>query len=314
MRRIIGIRASAILYNFILSNNVKGTVLMSANICECVPAIYKKTGMDFLFCDIEFGTWVPDEKEILLLLSSRPEIKVLHYNRTYGEMGDHSEFFNEVRRNFPLVIIIDDRCLALPDWSGSGCQADLTIYSTGKTKPVCIGKGAFAFMKDAWKYKRHHLDGDTEVADMAFHASINRCHAEHKSAEWKVLLENWTDPAQLPDSNYEYEVLTELTYIVKHKSEINDIYKRLPNALPEGMHDWRYNILVENQEDCLRNLFEEGLFASKHYLGLGNGYFSETKTPNCDWLAKHVINLFNDNNYTVDMAKRTVDCICRCVR
>ncbi|MBE6085499.1 MAG: UDP-2,4-diacetamido-2,4,6-trideoxy-beta-L-altropyranose hydrolase [Selenomonas ruminantium] len=308
-RRIIGIRASAIIYNFILSNHVQGTVLMPANICECVPAIYKKAGMDFLFCDIEFGTWVPDEEEIISLLSTRADIKVLHYNRTYGEMGDHSEFFQEVRRRFPSVIIVDDRCLALPDWQGSECQADLTIYSTGNTKPVCVGKGAFAFLGKSWRYEMYHLEGDTDAADAAFDASIKRCHAEHKSAEWDILLDNWTDPAQMPEADYEQVVLMELAHIITHKAAINGIYKNLPNALPDGMHDWRYNILVRNQDECMKKLFQAGLFASRHYLGLGNGYFSEKSMFNCDWLAKHVINLFNDNNYNVEMAKKTVKCI-----
>ncbi len=309
VRRIIGIRASAILYNFILTNHVQGNVLMPANICECVPAIYKKAGMNFIFCDIEFGTWIPDEREIISLLSTHPDIKILHYNRTYGEMGDHSKFFEEIRVKFPHVIIIDDRCLAMPNWEEKEFHADLTLYSTGKTKPVYVGQGAFAFLGNQWRYKRYHLEGDTESADAAFDASIKRCHAEHKSVEWDILLDNWLDPAQMPKDDYEQRIGVEYANIVPHKAVINAIYKALPNALPEGMHDWRYNLLVKNQDECLQKLFQEGLFASKHYLGLGNGYFSNKNTPNCDWLAHHVINLFNDKKITVEMAKKTVECI-----
>lgn len=306
-KRIISIRASAIIYNFIRSNHIKGTVLMPANICECVPAIYKKAGLDFVFCDIEFGTWLPNENEILFLLSSREDITVLHYNRTYGEMGDHSEFFQTIRERFPSIIIVDDRCLAMPDWQGKGCWADLTIYSTGNTKPVCVGKGAFAFMKKSWRYERHHLEGDIKAADTSFDASIKRCHAEHKSAEWDILLANWLDPAQMPEGDYEQKVLQKLPETISHKKAINEIYINLSNSLPEGMHNWRYNILVRNQNKCLQKIFQKGLFASKHYLSLGNGYFSDVKVPNCDWLSKHIINLFNDDKYTIDMARQTAE-------
>ena len=93
---IRGSRASAILYNFLLSNDVKGKALIPANICETVPAAYLKAGVDICFCDIDFGTWLPDEKQIWAIIEENPDITVMHYNRTYGCEANRERFFHEI--------------------------------------------------------------------------------------------------------------------------------------------------------------------------------------------------------------------------
>lgn len=304
--QVIGSRASAILYNFVLSNSITGMALMPANICECVPATYKKAGMDIVFCDIEFGTWQPDERQILELLESRPEIQLLHYNRTYGDSSDHSTFFRTLHAHFPRLVLVDDACLSMPPEKPLESLADLVLYSTGRAKPVSLGDGAFAYLKDGWKYEKHSLSGDASALDTEFDRSIKRCHAQHIPAEWEILLDDWMDPSRVPSADYLNSVREQRTHIQCHMDAIQQIYASLPNALPASMQGWRYNILVRNQEACMNALFEAGLFASHHYLSLGNGYFDDTETPNCDWLEQHVINLFEGDEYTPEMAKQTV--------
>ena len=114
------------------------------------------------------------------------------------------------------------------------------------------------------------------------------------------------DPSGVPPTDYLEQVKQEHKHILHHQAVIQDIYAKLPNALPASMQGWRYNILVRNLQACLDALFAAGLFASHHYMSLGNGYFDDTKTPNSDWLEQHVINLFEGNEYTPEMAEQTV--------
>lgn len=306
-------RASAILYNFIMSNHISGTVLMPANICECVPATYMKAGMKYIFCDIVLNTWEPDELQIINILKNNSDISVLHYNRTYGDSSNHDKFLDRVKNKFPNLIIIDDRCLSLPKLNETFSCGDLVLYSTGETKPVNIGYGAFGYVASGYQYRLFPLNGDYNLNNQLFDKSIKHCHQFHTAVDCQVMLSNWMNPAMVPGDNYFEMVVKELRNISYHKKEINDIYRLnqkivdLSTRFPDYMQEWRFNILVANQQECMDGLFSNGLFASKHYMSLGNGYFDSVLTPNCDWLESHVINLFNDNKYTSEMAVRTTE-------
>lgn len=102
---------------------------------------------------------------------------------------------------------------------------------------------------------------------------------------------------------YDFDSLEiQKTKAVIHRERLNKIYREnLPQCLQleEKFQHWRFNILVENKEEVLKAIFENGLFASGHYKSQAPG------CPNAQYLYEHVINLFNDFYYTEEKAIRT---------
>ena len=310
MKTVSNYRACGILYNFLRSNAVAGTVLMPANICETVPATYMKAGLDVEFFDISLKDLSPDAGSMYGIIGSDEDITVLHYNHTYGYLArqEDEKLFENLKDRFPGLIIIDDRCLCVPSPApGFGESfADMYLYSTGHVKYADIGYGGFAHIRDCFDYKEHYLPY-SEEAETAFDKYIKYCHAEHCSADNKIMTGNWLKNESVA-GDYFVEVKKAMDRIRPHKKAINEIYEKLTGVgVPYKYNTWRYQVLVKNQNECINAIFDNGLFASRHYMSLGNGYFKLTETPNADWLAAHVVNLFNDFRVDIEMAKRTVN-------
>ena len=93
---------------------------------------------------------------------------------------------------------------------------------------------------------------------------------------------------------------------VIHRERLNKIYREnLPQCIQfeEKYQHWRFNIMVENKDEILKALFDNGLFASGHY---------KSQSNNCStakYLSERVINLFNDFYYTEEKAIRTCEII-----
>lgn len=284
---------------------------MPANICETVPASYMKAGLDFDFVDISSNDFQPDKDEIREALKENKKISVLHYNHTYGYVDekDDREFFAELKRRFPELIIIDDRCLCAPIAAADVKDgfADMYLFSTGKVKFVDIGYGGFAYIKDKYVYNEFDLLYD-ERAEIEFDKHIKYCHKEHCGMDPSIMTGQWLKNCGVKEG-YFTEVNKAYHDICSHKSDLNRIYEQISsgNKLPHGYNVWRYQILVGNQQECIDALFNSGLFASAHYMSLGNGYFSNKKTPNTDWLESHIVNLFNDFRVSKEQVERTVE-------
>lgn len=303
MKTITGGRASAVLYNWLLSNYVKGKALIPANICESVPATYMKAGISVDFCDVEFGTWLPYEAQIFKLLDANL-FSVLHYNHTYGEGG---KSLARIRNRYPNLIIVEDCCLGIPKFEAADDIADLVLFSTGHTKVVNIGYGGFAITLEKYNYKMHtSLYYQTEK-EAEFNSYVKSCHEKPQKVDTTIILSDWIETSTDVKQNYFQLVKEELVSIIPHKKQLNEIYRSWCFNISEDMQLWRYNVLVDNQTECLAALYANGLYASKHYMSLGNGFFSSTVTPNINWLEKHIINLFNDRKYTVKQAEETVE-------
>jgi hypothetical protein len=67
---------------------------------------------------------------------------------------------------------------------------------------------------------------------------------------------------------------------------------------------WRFNLRLAHKEAVLGRIFEAGLFASSHYQSLV-GIMGEGTGTHASDLDMHVLNLFNDHHYTIEMAERT---------
>lgn len=310
MRVVTASRASAVLYNWLHSSGITGgRVLMPANICETVPASYAKAGIACVFCDIEYGTWYPDRAQILHMLAADSTIRVLHYNHTYGvRTAEETAFLQQVRQRFPDRILVEDCCLCEPVLTAPADSCvDMQLFSTGHTKVVNIGGGGYAFLSPQWPYHSVPAPYDPE-AEVRFDRHVKACHARPQPVDWSVMEGDWIDTAirEAPDA-YLARVRAAYDRAMAHKQALNRGYARLRGGLAAPYQNWRYHILVENQQACLQLLTSHGLYASKHYKSLANGYFTAQQTPCCDWLEAHVINLFNDFCYTEQQAEQTIE-------
>jgi hypothetical protein len=232
------------------------------------------------------------------------------YAHTYGDESTPVDFFAAIRRSGGNILIIDDRCLCVPDClSVDANPADVSLYSTGYAKMVDLGSGGFAFLGSGVSYHTQVLpyrQADLEKNEQAYKSKIvNRQPFTYVESDWLQF-----EP--VPDwATYAQQVTAAVSSSIAHRKELNAIYQaRLPVelCLPEQFQLWRYNLRVEHKSAVLKAIFNAGLFASSHYASLA-GIFAPGVCPQAESLGAHVINLFNDLHYTVEMAERTCDII-----
>lgn len=263
-------RASKILYNFLKSNQERicAPYLIPANVCSNLPETLEVAGVDYRLVDIDARTLCMDEKYVLEHAKEISGIVMVH---TYGVETDFSSFYRQLRAANPDILIVDDRCLCMPSFEPNTYDADLVLYSFSEKKQVNLGKGSMAYVSE----NVQHED------------CPNPTQSFLTNEEWILNKQN---------------VLATMDAAIAHKEKLNAIYRKaLPKAiqLPEAYQHWRFNILVEKKDEILNALFAEGLFASSHYKALG-----EQSTPIASNLANHVINLFNDEYFTEEQAKK----------
>lgn len=304
MKIVTGSRASTILYNWLLCNNIKGNVLIPCNICESVPASYMKASCDVVFCDISKSDWCMDIETTKKIIREK-NIQILHYNHTYGRLVKEDSFFLEtIKSLYPDLIIVDDKCLCIPSLTNEK-NTDITLYSTGYSKYIYINGGGYGCMKDKYNYQ-NHLTTYSENAEGIFDRHVKECHTKHIPVDMNIMLSDWIS-YEFDDADYFERMFNQKEKTDKHKMIINEIYSEIPGSFPIEYNFWRYNILVENAKECKNALFENKLYCSFHYMSLCNGYFSQEETPNANFLESHVLNLFNDFCYTEEQAVKTTE-------
>ena len=304
---ITGGRACSILYNFLISNRFDIPSIVPANICETVPATYEKAGLRTLWVDLSEADFGMDRNQIEDHIKSCKGKAILHFNHTYGAVTKADDaYLEELKRRYPSLVIVDDRCLALPDLAPYASPADMVLYSTGPAKIVDIGKGGYAFLSGEYSYDDHSI-AFSEKTEEAFEEYMKNARKQKTKLDRSVLSSDWLDLADSCGEDYFGVVKKELVNSALHRKEINTIYASMSFSMPLMYNSWRWNILVENKEECMNALFENGLFCSGHYMGLCGGYFDDLKTPVCDDLYGHVINLFNDHHYDAGQAQKTVE-------
>src|SRR5262245_18473479 len=107
-------RASAILYRLLKSQASPLPWLLPANICPIVPITFFKARVPFEFVDISTATLHMDLEQVEALIKTRKYGGLL-YAHTYGESSTPVEFFTNAKSLNPALLIIDDRCLCIPD-------------------------------------------------------------------------------------------------------------------------------------------------------------------------------------------------------
>ena len=272
MKLVTANRANKILYNFVKSNHVEGKVLLPANICESVVYTLRYAGVICEFVDVQANNLCIDQSAVLQLAPSAAMLLFVH---TYGVEDEYHEFFAQVKEVNPNIIIVDDKCLCLPDLKVEETPADLVLYSTGTKKMVNLGGGAIGYIADQWEYDEvevepnEYLNNDTWLLDTK-------------------------------------QMCIKMDAMISHKEKVNAIYRNsLPESiqLPAQYQHWRFNILTDKKDEILKTLFAEGLFASGHY---------KSQCENCTVagnLNRYVINLFNDEYITIEQAHTICDII-----
>lgn len=274
-KRVEEYRANKILYNFIRSNNIKGTVLLPANICTDVVATLTCSGLVPLYVDISLDTFCVDDQLAISLVS---QIHVFLFVHTYGVEDSFDSLFRKLRELNPEIIIIDDRCLCAP-CHVENSLADLVLFSTGKKKQFDMGMGGIGYIRQSFDY--------FNVTDLS--GLLKDCQFS------------------LDYTSYTEQIADEL----EHKKQLSTLYSRLlPSRIqfPSKFQHWRFNIFVDNKTEILEALFSAGLYASGHYRPM------DDRCQNAQWLFSHVINLFEDKHYTVDQVNETCDIINRLIR
>ena len=308
MKTILAPRASAILYNLLVSQKQAKPWLLPANICPIVPITFMKARVPFEFVDISPESLHMDLGQAEARIKRR-EFGGLLYAHTYGEESTPDDFFTRAKSLNPEMMIVDDRCLCIPKFEGKSL-ADVILFSTGYAKIVELDFGGYAFVQEDVKYqpsalpfRPEHLAG----LEKEYKSVIEeRKKFDYRDSDWLMAgldLPPWDEYHQL--------VEVELESSLTQRGQLNEIYaSRLPKEiqLPEKYQTWRFNIRVKNKKQILDAIFANGLFASSHYASLA-GIMSDERAPAAESLADEVINLFNDHNFTVEMAEKVCEIV-----
>jgi len=291
-------RASAILYNLLKSQGNTSPWLLPANICPIVPITFFKAGIPFEFVDISAETLHMDLEQAKGRLERGAYGGVL-YAHTYGEPSTPEEFFQEVKSRFPKLVLVDDRCLCIPDLDPpQEASADVVLYSSGYAKIVELNFGGYAYIKNEVPYQPEHLPFNPqahEELEKGYKQAIqNQTPYVYTDSDW---LQTGADLPAWYD--YRQQIEAGLKTSLEHRVTINEIYaRRLPLELqlPREYQTWRFNLRLKNKEQVSEAIFAAGLFASSHYASLA-GVMAPGRCAQAETLAKEIVNLFNDHHF-----------------
>jgi len=303
-------RASAILYNILVGRADLRPWLLPANICPIVPITFLKARVPFEFVDISADTLHMDLAQAEDLVK-RHKFGGLLYAHTYGELSTPLEFFSAIKNLDPEFIVVDDRCLCVPDLE-SIHTADVILYSTGYAKIVEFNFGGYAFLRDDLEYR-----SSTYPFNPEHHGEIEKLYKQAIQKREKFIYRDsdWLHNAPPFPAWYDYslQIETQRSASLNRRAMLNQIYEsRLPKEiqLPQNYQTWRFNIRIKNKSQILSAIFNADLFASSHYASLA-GIMADNSAPRAESLAEEVINLFNDEHFDEEKAHKVCDVILR---
>lgn len=284
--------------------------LLPANICPIVPITFLKAGVPFQFVDISAKTLHMDLEQAEALVRAR-KFGGLLYAHTYGEATTPNDFFESIKLVSPALVIIDDRCLCIPDVVfDSASKADVQLYSTGYAKIVGLNFGGYAFLREDIPYQPAHVSFSPQ-----HHVQLEKSYKEAVTRQVKFVYEDsdWLemDTPVPPWETYAERIKKNLPHSLEQRISLNQIYATsLPVEiqLPGRFQNWRFNIFVKHKQNLLDRIFSAGLFASSHYASL-TGIMDDGRAPQAEAIAERVINLFNDHHFTEDQA----DQVCKII-
>jgi len=311
MRQVVqSPRASAILHTVLKSRLDVRPWLLPANICPIVPITFLKANIDFQLVDISAETLHMDLEQAESLMATRRFGGIL-YAHTYGESSTPETFFRHIKRLDESNLIVDDRCLCVPDLQANPASlADVQLYSTGYAKFVDLGTGGYAFLEERVPNTPVNLlfdaQAEAQLETLYKTAIRNRERFVYEESDW--LQTNSTLPSW---SDYRMRVADELENSRAQRGKLNAVYESLlPSDVqfPSNFQNWRFNIRVRNKARILNAIFGAGLFASSHYASLA-GIMTDGTCPDAEVLHDSVINLFNDHHFDEAKAEKVCEVI-----
>jgi hypothetical protein len=306
MKTILASRASAIIYNLLYDRDGGRTFILPANICPIVPITFFKAGISFEFVDISSKTLHMDLEQAELQLKTRRYGGLL-YAHTYGDPSTPYDFFSLIKKQYPDLLIIDDRCLCIPELIPDPTNmADVILYSTGYAKIVDLEYGGFAYLKEDVNYHAHTLPYQRSALDeLEKNYKLSVETGEKYSYKDSYWLQTELDLPVWPE--FAERVRTAKESSISHRQSINAVYNSIvPSSLSLGEEYqlWRFNLRLPDKKKTLKAIFNAGLFASSHYPSLG-GIMGTGNFPAAKRLSGEVVNLFNDIHYNLEMAEKT---------
>lgn len=311
-------RASAVLYEYLKIFPYGHHILVPANICPIVLATLYKARAKIIVIDLAKHNYLMDLAQARRALFSLAGISAsLLFVRTYGFLDNQNDNFVALKKEFINLSIIDDRCLCPPEFDESKLSSavDLTLFSTGYSKFVELGRGGVGFTR------RDTINQTDEIhfSEQAHKDLVNQfslCLSGRDSFHYKD--SDWLDLQEPEDSfsSYRKEIFSLKAASLNHKNFINNIYRDKLSSyagiscFDESYQCWRFNILIDNKQKLLKAVFDEGLFASSHYSSV-SPRFLKASTPVADMLHNNVVNLFNDFRMTEESAVKISDLILR---
>ena len=306
-------RACSLLYSFIKEHS-GGVWLLPVNVCPDVPLTFCLAKVPFQFVDINLETLCIDIDVVERILRQSPiDYRGVLYVRTYGALKDTSSDFGRIKAISEDVLIIDDRCLCVPERNPQFWDADMLLYSTGHCKQIDLDGGGLAFYKKDTRFVIDNMllyDGTDEEALYKQAFSLEK--------PFMNIPQGWLEMnSYISVDEYFAKIENLITDRINQRVAINEIYSSLlplSIQLDKEYQSWRFNIRVAPslKEKILDNLFKNGLFASSHYHS-ANRLFDNKRFPVSDSQYARVINLFNDKYYSTEKALETCNVINRVI-
>jgi hypothetical protein len=322
MRLVYEARACSVLRNLLWSiRRKRGVFLLPANVCPVVPLTFLNVDRDFEFVDIGEDDLALDSERVQARLERResPVLGVLHV-RTYGALSDRTRSFAQWKRVDPTLMIIDDRCLCVPEIEFDAQGADVVLFSTGYGKYVDLGYGGYAALSESVAY--HPAD----VPFVPAHAiAMTRLYQRHTRQRTRMVgtpacdaeLErhrHWIPAEPIPNPvEYLASIQARLREVQERKARLNAIYRRIiPSSAQLGSQfdSWRFQVRVGDKTAALESIFREGHFASGHYYPAPK-LFGGDQCANTAQLHDEIVNLFNDLYIEEPQAKRVAEILTR---
>ena len=287
-------RASAILYNYIITNPPLKPLLIPANVCPIVPMTLIKANVDFEFVDI-------DDSHAMNLNSVIDKIKTHKYSgiifvHAYGKIIDTEKYYTNIKSIDPNLLIIDDKCLCRPKLNSKiENNIDLEIFSTGYAKYIELNYGGWGIINDKYNYKAQNIifDGANELNTQMDY--VKTCLNEE--VKYQPTNANWLDgECSFQENHYTQIVKKEITRIDEHKKIINNIYKNnIPQEIQLGTdyNNWRFMVKAKNRMTIIENVFQQNLFVGTNFPSVSK-LFKAVESPYAELEAKNILNLFND--------------------
>lgn len=286
-------RATVVLYRFLKSNFKDGIFLLPANICPIVPLTFLKAGVGFIFVDIDH-THVMN-RSVCLELITKKQVDGILFVHAYGKFFDNDSFYQKLKKIEPNLVIIDDKCLCIPNLSLEIKEnIDLELFSTGYSKYIDLNYGGWGIVNDSYLYIEDTLPYNYEENEFQMKSIRNSLLLRKK---FEYIKNDWLDTSPFDSMEAYFEqIKSKLECIKQHKEEINSIYNEL---LPDqikfdvGYDNWRYMIQIKNKNKLIEEVKDSKLFLGTNFPSVAS-IFNNKKMKIAEAYQQTNINLFND--------------------